>query len=131
MTAKLTLSDPERVKVAKQIFQMYAEQGKGYKSLADTLNQEDTPTPRGPKWSHIYSGFWTDTTIRAILVNPIYVGDMVWNRRTDARFHRISQGRAVDRENVHGARLVPNGKSDWTRAFNYFFVRNSQSKQSW
>ncbi len=111
--AKLTLSDPERVKVAKQIFQMYAEQGKGYKSLANTLNQEDTPTPRGPKWSHIYSGFWTDSTIRSILVNPIYAGDMVWNRRTDARFHRISQGRAVDRENVHGARLVPNGKSDW------------------
>jgi DNA invertase Pin-like site-specific DNA recombinase len=112
--AKLTLSDPERVKVAKQIFQMYAEQGKGYKSLADTLNhQENAPTPRGPKWSHIYSGFWTDSTIRSILVNPIYAGDMVWNRRTDARFHRISQGRAVDRENVHGARLVPNGKTDW------------------
>lgn len=111
--AKLTLSDPERVKVAKQIFQRYAEQGKGYKSLADTLNQQGIPTPRGPQWSHIYSGFWTDSTIRAILVNPIYAGDMVWNRRTDARFHRISQGRAVDRENVHGARLVPNDQGDW------------------
>jgi hypothetical protein len=111
--AKLTLSDPQRVKAAKRIFQMYAEQGKGYKSIADTLNQEGIPTPRGPQWAHIYSGKWTDTTIRAIMVNPIYAGDMVWNRRTDARFHRISQGRAVDRENVHGARLVPNGKSDW------------------
>ncbi len=111
--AKLALSDSKRVKVAKQIFQMYAEQGKGYKSLADTLNQQGIPTPRGPQWSHIYSGFWTASTVRAILVNPIYAGDMVWNRRTDARFHRISQGRAVDRENVHGARLVPNGKSDW------------------
>jgi DNA invertase Pin-like site-specific DNA recombinase len=111
--AKLVLSDPERVKVAKEIFQMYAEQGKGYRSLAYTLNNEGVPTPRGPKWSHIYSGFWTDSTIRAILVNPIYAGDMVWNRRTDARFHRISQGRAVDRENVHGARLVPNDQGDW------------------
>ncbi len=111
--AKLTLSDPERVKVAKEIFQMYAEQGKGYRSLAYTLNNEGVPTPRGPKWSHIYSGFWTDSTIRAILVNPIYAGDMVWNRRTDARFHRISQGRAIDRESVHGARLVPNSKEDW------------------
>ncbi|MFH1615103.1 MAG: recombinase family protein [Planctomycetota bacterium] len=111
--AKLTLSDPERVNIAKQIFRMYAEQGRGYKSLASSLNQQGVPAPRGPQWSHIYSGFWTDSTIRAILVNPIYAGDMVWNRRTDARFHRISQGRAVDRENVHGARLVPNGKSDW------------------
>jgi len=111
--AKLTLSGPERVKVVKQIFQMYAEQGKGYKSLADTLNQQGVPTPRGPQWSHICSGFWTDSTVRAILVNPIYAGDMVWNRRTDARFHRISKGQAVDRKGVHGARLVPNSKTDW------------------
>ncbi|MHC4160065.1 MAG: recombinase family protein [Planctomycetota bacterium] len=40
--------------------------------------------------------FGTDTTIRAILVNPIYAGDMVWNHRTDARFHRISDGKAVE-----------------------------------
>jgi len=38
---------------------------------------------------------------------------MVCNRRTDARFHRISKGQAVDRESVHGARLVPNQKEDW------------------
>ncbi len=105
--AKLTFSDPERVKVVKRIFHMYAEQGKGYKSLADTLNQQGIGTPRGPEWSYIYSGKWTDTTIRAILVNPVYAGDMVWNRRTDGRFHRISQGQAVDRQNIHGARLVP------------------------
>ncbi len=111
--AKLTPSSPERVEVIKRLFKMYVEQGKGYKSLADTLNREGVPAPRGPEWSHIYSGFWTDSTIRSILVNPIYAGDMVWNRRQDGRFHRISKGRAVDRENVHGARLVPNSKSDW------------------
>jgi len=111
--AKLALSDQERVKAVRQIFQMYAEQGKGYKSLADTLNRQSIATPRGPQWSYIYKGKWTDTTIRSILVNPIYAGDMVWNRRTDARFHRISKGRAIDRDNVHGARLVPNDESDW------------------
>ncbi len=111
--AKLTLSASERVNATEQIFKMYAEQYKGYKSIANTLNQQGIPTPRGPQWSHIYSGSWTTSTIRSILVNPIYAGDMVWNRRTDARFHRISKGRAVDRENVHGARLVPNEESDW------------------
>jgi DNA invertase Pin-like site-specific DNA recombinase len=111
--AKLVFSDTQRIKTVRQIFQIYAEQGKGYRSLAATLNQQGIPTPRGPLWAHIYRGKWTDTTIRAILVNPIYTGDMVWNRRTDGRFHRISQGRAVDRENVHGARLVPNDQSDW------------------
>jgi hypothetical protein len=38
---------------------------------------------------------------------------MVWNRRTDGRFHRISAGRAVDRNNIYGARLVPNSTHDW------------------
>jgi len=111
--AKLTFSDLERVKVVKQIFQMYAVQGKGYKSIADTLNQQGFPTPRGPQWSHTYSGHWTTSTVRTILVNPIYAGDMVWNRRTDGRFHRISKGQAIDRKGVHGARLVPNPKNDW------------------
>lgn len=111
--ARLVPSDHERVKIIKRLFKMYAEQGKGYRSLADTLNKKSIPTPRGPKWSYIYSGLWADSTIRSILVNPIYAGDMVWNRRTDARFHRISKGQAVDRESVHGARLVPNQKEDW------------------
>jgi hypothetical protein len=69
--------------------------------------------PRNSQWSQIYRGKWTDTTIRAILVNPLYIGDMVWNRRTDGRFHRISAGRAVDRECAYGSRLVPNATHDW------------------
>ena len=111
--ARLILSGPERVKIIKRIFEMYTEEGKGYNSVADTLNQEGIPTPRSHEWSHICSGKWTDTTIRAILVNPIYAGDMVWNRRTGGRFHRISEGRAVDCQNIHGNRFVPNRKLDW------------------
>lgn len=111
--AKLVPSSPERVNVIKQIFTPYTDQQKGFKSVAQMLNDEGIPTPRGPAWSHIYSGKWTDTTIRSILVNPIYAGDMVWNRRTDARFHQIKEGQAFERENVHAARLVPNPESDW------------------
>ncbi len=111
--AKLAPSSPERVTVIQRIFRMYVEQGKGFKSVAETLNIDNVPTPRGPAWSHIYRGQWTDTTIRAILVNMIYVGDMIWNRRTDARFHQIRDGVAVERESAYGARLVPNSESDW------------------
>ncbi len=111
--AKLVPSSPERVTIIQRIFRMYAEHGKGFKSVAESLNLDNVPTPRGPAWSHIYSGKWTDTTIRSILVNPIYVGDMVWNRRTDARFHQIRDGVAVERESICGARLVPNSESNW------------------
>ena len=84
---------------------MYTDLGKGFKSVAQALNEESVPTPRGPAWSHIYSGKWTDTTIRAILVNPQYVGDLVWNRRTDGRFHRIQEGRAAPLRRAGGPRI--------------------------
>ena len=111
--ATLILSSADRVELARRIFKMYAEIGKGFKSIAYTLNNEGILTPRGPEWSHIYSGQWAASTIKSIIVNPLYAGDMVWNRRTDARFHRISNGQAVDRESIHGHRLVPNDKTDW------------------
>ena len=111
--ARLTPSDPERVKIIWRIFKMYVEEGKGYKSSADTLNQQGIATPRGTEWSYIYSGKWADTSIRAILVNPLYIGDMVWNRRTESRFHRISNGQAIDRRNIDEVRFVPNHKQDW------------------
>jgi len=111
--AKLVPSSPERVRIIEQIFDMYTKEGKGFRAIADTLNRKKIPTPRGPQWSYIYSGQWTVTTIRAILVNPIYVGDMVWNRRTDGRFHKIRNRQAVERENIHGSRLVPNDETEW------------------
>ncbi|MHC4842716.1 MAG: recombinase family protein [Planctomycetota bacterium] len=111
--AKLIPSHPERVNALQQIFKMYVQEGKGYKTISDTLNGKGIFSPRGPKWARIYSGKWTSNTIRTILFNPLYTGDLVWNRRTDGRFHRISEKRAVDRENVHGRRLVPNDKKDW------------------
>ena len=69
-SAKLVPSSPERVQVIKSIFRMYTEEGKGFKAVAESLNLDEIPTPRGPAWSHIYSGQWTDTTIRSILLGP-------------------------------------------------------------
>ena len=111
--AKLVLGDPQRVAVVRHIFKMYTEEGKGLTVISNTLNVEGVTTPRGRAWSNIYSGKWSDGTIRAILMNPNYVGDMVWNRRTDGRFHRISKGQAVERKQIHGARLEPNAETDW------------------
>ncbi len=111
--ARLVLGEPSRVECVRRIFRMYTEEGRGLTTISGTLNRDGVPTPRGAAWSPIYCGQWADSTVRAILVNPVYCGDMVWNRRTDGRFHSIVQGRAVERRSVHGARLVPNDESDW------------------
>ncbi len=111
---RLVPSDQPRVETVKRIFKLYVEKGMGYKAIAELFNRESVPPARGPSWSDHYSGQWAMTTVRAILVNPAYSGDMVWNRRTDARFHRIKSSVAVERKDIHARRLEPNDKADWT-----------------
>lgn len=110
---KLVPSETERVKVVQRIFKLYVEQGRGFKAIADLLNRDGVPTPRSREWSKHYGGRWTLSSVRGILLNPAYGGDMVWNRRTDARFHRIVQGIAVERRGVSPNRLEWNDERDW------------------
>ncbi len=110
---RLVLSEQPRVDVVCEIFGLYVEERRGYKAIADALNRKDIPSPRGPGWGGRYSGKWSTTTIRAILMNPAYVGDTVWNRRTDARFHRISGGQSVERPQARAQRLEFNDEADW------------------
>lgn len=106
-------SEPGRVDIVKGIFKAYVEDGRGYKSVAAELNAKGVPAPRGPVWSPTYSGLWAMTTVRAILVNPAYAGDIAWNRRTDARFFRISTGGGLEAREALGRRLEPNPEDDW------------------
>jgi hypothetical protein len=107
------VSEPQRADAVRSIFRLYVEERRGLKAAADELNRTGVPTARGPQWSERYSGLWAIGTIRAIVTNPVYAGDLVWNRRTDARFYRIRGGRAVERQGIRGRRLEPNHKSDW------------------
>ncbi|MCH8823859.1 MAG: recombinase family protein [Planctomycetes bacterium] len=110
---KLIPSEEMRVKTIKRIFEMYVKERRGFMAIAKRLNKDGVLTSRGPQWASQYSGLWSQTSVRAILVNPAYCGDMVWNRRTDARFFRIADGRAVERKGVVGRRLELNNESDW------------------
>jgi len=114
--AHLVPSDPARVAIVREVFRMYTEESKGYKAIAETLNRAGTPTARGKAWSDRYDGLWSVGSVRAILNNPAYAGDLVWNRRTDARFFRITgEGLAVPRSDAHGVarRLADNDERDW------------------
>ena len=110
---RLVLSDKSRVNVVREIFRLYVDERRGFKAIADSLNRRGIPSPRGPQWSKRHSGKWSVSTVRAILVNPTYMGDLVWNRRTDARFHRVLDGRAVERSQADARRLELNDESDW------------------
>jgi len=110
---KLIPSENNRVQTIQRIFTMYVQERRGFKAVADALNRDGVATSRGPEWAARHSGKWSLTSVRGILINPAYAGDMAWNRRTDARFYRIVDGRAVERKGVHGRRLEQNDESDW------------------
>ena len=49
----------------------------------------------------------------AILENPAYAGDMVWNRLTGGKFHRISERQAKPIRGIPIRGLHRNGREDW------------------
>jgi DNA invertase Pin-like site-specific DNA recombinase len=109
----LVPSAPERVRVVRDMFSWYTHHGLGFKGIADRLNQQDIPSPRGGAWSGTHRDKWAMTTVRDILLNPVYTGDFVWNRHSFAKFHRIEKGRAVPRRAAAGAGPDENSPSDW------------------
>jgi len=110
---KLAPSSPERVAVIRSIFSWYVNEGLGFRGIADRLNRQGVPSPRGGKWSPKHQDKWAMTTIRDMLMNPAHVGDLVWNRHSFGKFHRIEQGKAVPRKGIPGAGPDHNRPDDW------------------
>ena len=83
--ARLVLSEPTRVAVVRDIFRICVD-GRGFKGIADDLNRRGIMSPRG--------NLWNFTSIKSLLENPVYRGDIVWNRRTESKFYAVRNGRA-------------------------------------
>ena len=110
---RLVPSTADRVEVVRQMFNLYVRDGLGFKSIADRLNRQNIPSPRGGMWSAKHGDKWGMTTVRDMLLNPAYAGDFCWNRLTFARFHRIRKGRAEAVNGIHGSGPEQNRPDDW------------------
>lgn len=72
--------NPKQAEVVKLIF-VEVLWSKGTQKIADELNNQMVPTKKG--------GRWTATSIRAILCNEKYTGDIIFQKTyTDSRFNR-------------------------------------------
>ena len=109
--ARLVLSEQGRVDTVRRIFKWYVHSGLGYKAIAQKLNSEGIPSPRLTRRAS--PGKWSMTTVREIICNPTYTGDMTWNRRSMAKFHRIESGRAVAREKMRSTLVRENEEEEW------------------
>jgi DNA invertase Pin-like site-specific DNA recombinase len=63
---------PEEAEVLRRIFRAITG-GVGYLKVAQGLNADGVPGPRG-------SRAWAASTIRAMIFNPLYRGELVWGR---------------------------------------------------
>ena len=103
---RLLPSTPARVDVIQRIFAWYAGGANlGFKSIADRLNREGVISPKGKGWAM--------SSIRVIIMNPVYIGRVVWNRRRMGKFHRIADRREVERDGCGKRRLKWNAPQDW------------------
>lgn len=91
----------EEVAVVRRIFRAYAD-GQSPNKIADMLNREGIPGPRG--------GAWDKSTIHGnpkrgigVLNNELYIGKMVWNRQTFLKDPQTGKRQAR-----------PNPEAEWT-----------------
>lgn len=78
---KLNIKQDNTPSVVKRIFQDYLS-GKGFDSIARDLYNEGLPTPAKIAGKRNASDKWQGSTIRLILSNPHYTGDLVQGRQT-------------------------------------------------
>lgn len=97
---KLILGESREVEIIRRIFQMYVG-GYSLRGVADVLNSEGQRSRTGKHWKA--------DIIRKIILNPVYTGDVVWNRNSCGKFNRVS-GDAIAPKGDGGYRNDP---EDW------------------
>ncbi|WP_272941170.1 recombinase family protein [Bacillus coahuilensis] len=78
---KLYIRNDETSEIVRRIFREYLE-GSGRESIARRLYNEGIRTPADVAGKINASDKWNDSTIKLILTNPHYVGDLVQGRTT-------------------------------------------------
>jgi site-specific DNA recombinase len=102
----LTIREDETPNIVRRIFNEYLE-GKGMDSIAKSLTAEKIPTPSQIANKSNASNLWHSSTIKNILNNPHYCGDLV-QRRTETISVTSTKRRAFDEGNF----IIHQGKHD-------------------
>ncbi len=82
---------PSESPVIRSIFDAY-ERREGLRSIAESLNENKVPAPRGPYWSKLQ--------IRYMIRNRAYIGERIYNRSSYKAYRR-------------GERMLANAQGSW------------------
>ena len=130
------IPNPETDWVVKKIFKWRAD-GIGPTEIATKLNNENVPTPSGYKQTNYSSRLidrdkWNITTVKKILCNRIYTGDMVQHTQTKVNYKSkkkitLDQSLWVIVENTHEA-LVDKETFKYVQSLKNRYTRNYSLK---
>jgi DNA invertase Pin-like site-specific DNA recombinase len=116
---ELVAGDPEEVEIVRSIFS-WSIAGDGLATIAGRLNARGVASPDAPRGPTVATkrGAWTAATVRAILRNPAYVGDAVWNVRSMPKFHRLEGDTIREIDEFETSRFRMNPRADWVTVRN-------------
>ncbi len=76
--------EPAEAPIVREIFTLWATKERGVTAIADLLNERRVPCPTATNPRLNATRRWAKSTINAMLRNPVYVGNQVWDRRDNA-----------------------------------------------
>lgn len=130
------IPNPETAPIVKNIFKWRAE-GIGPTEIANRLNKEKIPTPSGYKKTSYSSRLidrdsWNISTVKKILCNKIYTGDMVQHTQTKVNYKSkkkitLDEKLWIIVENTHEA-LVNRDTFDYVNTLRKRNTRNYEVK---
>lgn len=94
---RLVPGDPAEIATLRWIFNEYNGGSFSPRALAQALEERRAPRPNK-------AIPWNAGTVRELLHNPVYVGDIVWNRETSARCVRWLGGQLSQQLALHASR---------------------------
>src|SRR5262249_48236155 len=107
-TKRLVLGPDDEVAVVRRIFREYADTLAGFRAIADRLNAEGVPPPRGKSWG--------TNTIKRILRNPVYLGRLVFARHREGKFYGVVNAKLAPLPTATKGRRIPNPEESWVWA---------------
>jgi DNA invertase Pin-like site-specific DNA recombinase len=102
---RLVPGDPAHVATVRELFRLYAGTAASLGDVAHKLNAAGMAGPRGR---------WSRSMIREVLLNGAYLGELIWNCDSRAKYHRVHAGEVatVPRGARRNRTVRPNAKAD-------------------
>ncbi|WP_419885733.1 recombinase family protein [Paenibacillus sp. B-A-8] len=100
MDKKLVIADDNTSDIVQKIFDWYQEGVMGMQAIANRLNEEGIPTPAQTQIRKNGSQYWCQRSIKYLLTNPVYVGDLVAQKEQAAALGSTKRKKKNQEEQV-------------------------------